>query len=235
MHDLYTTFRGVQFERRRELSRLAAAAIRALNERRWDPARMLNALRSAVAGRHLLAWSRRPIEQEAWRRLGADGALERDGLMLTVQNHTGNKLDWFLRPSMDLRFDKRPGGWRRVHLRIRIGNPTPPGEVRYIAGNGSLVPRGAHRALVAVYLPGWAVNVQMPGRKVVLVGADGASRVIGTRLDIGRGESAVIEVAFSVPPDIHRMVLLPSARATPVPLTVGALRTNDKLPRVLEI
>lgn len=235
MHDLYARYRGSQPERRQELSRLAGATIQALNERRWEPTLLLRALRSATRGRHLIAWSRRPIEQESWRRLGIDGSLDRDGLMLTVQNHTGNKLDWFLRTSMDLRVERRRGAWRRVHLSIRIVNPTPRGEPRYIAGDGSLVPPGAHRALVAVYLPGWATNVEMPGRKVVLVGPDGPSRVIGTRLDIARGSSAEIEIVFSIPPEMHRMVLLPSARAAPVTVVIGGLRLKDDVRRSLRL
>jgi hypothetical protein len=231
MHDLYAAFGGEQVERRHEFSQLAAAVFQAVNARDARPDVLVRALRSAALGRHLLAWSSRPIEEQGWRSLGIDGSLVRDGLMLTVQNHTGNKLDWFLRPSMTLRVEERHGAWRRLHLKIRIENPTPAGQPKYIAGDGALVPPGDHRALVAVYLPGWATDIEMPGRTIVLVGPDGPSRVIGTRLDIARGTTAMLEVVFSVPPGVHWIVLIPSGRATPVPLRVGEHVTDDKVRR----
>jgi hypothetical protein len=232
MHDLYSTFGGEQVERRHEFSRLAAEAFRALNERGSRPADLVRALRGAAAGRHLLAWSRRPIEQQGWRGLGIDGAMKRDGLMLTVQNHTGNKLDWFLRPSMTLRVDAGPGPFRRAHLRIRIENPTPDGESPYVLGDGKLVPPGDHRALVAVYLPGWASDVRMPGRQIVLVGPDGPSHVIGTRVDIARGAAVTIDVEFSAPPGVRRFLLTPSGRAPrAVLLRLGTRQVDDAVPR----
>jgi hypothetical protein len=235
MHDLYSAFGGEQVERRHEFSRLAAEAFRALNERGSRPVDLVRALRAAAAGRHLLAWSARPVEQRGWRGLGIDGSLQRDGLMLTVQNHTGNKLDWFLRPSMKLRVEDGAGGLRRLHLRIQIANPTPLGESSYIAGDGKLVPPGDHRALVAVYLPGWASTVRMPGRTIALVGSDGPSHVIGTRVDIARGTTVTIDVEFSAPPDVQRILLMPSGRARPVPVTEGAQRVNDAVPRWIEL
>jgi hypothetical protein len=155
--------------------------------------------------------------------------------MLTVQNHTGNKLDWFLRPSMDLRVAPRPDGRRRFRLRIRIENPTPPGEPPYVAGDGSLVPPGSHRSLVALYLPGWAADVEMPRSTVAIVGADGDSRVIGTRIDIARGQSVTIEVAFSAPPGVDRLLLLPSGRARPVPMMFGPKRLDDERTRIIPL
>jgi len=136
---------------------------------------------------------------------------------------------------MKLRVEERRGGWRRARLEIQIENPTPLGESKYVAGDGSLVPPGDHRALVALYLPGWATDVKMSGRSIVLVGPDGPSHVIGTRLDIPRGTTATLEVEFSVPPGVSSIVLLPSARANPVPLRVGDRATDDEVPRVVPL
>ena len=235
MHDLYSAFGGEQVERRHEFSRLAAEAFRALNERSSRPADLVRALRGAAQGRHLLAWSRRPVEQRGWRGLGVDGPMKRDGLMLTVQNHTGNKLDWFLRPSMTLRVEDGPGPFRRLHLRIQILNPTPDGESAYVAGDGKLVRPGDHRALVAVYLPGWASQVRIPGRKIAVVGPDGPSHVIGTRVDIAQGATVTIDVEFSAPPGVHRILLTPSARAPrAVPFRLSGQRVEDSVARWIE-
>jgi hypothetical protein len=233
MHDLYAAFGNEAVERRHEFSALASATFAALNERAWQPAALVRALRSAARGRHLLAWSARPAEEDAWRRLGVDGSLERDALMLTVQNHAGNKLDWFLRPAMNLRIEQPPGRWRRAHLTIRIANPTPPGEPPSIAGDGRIVPTGDYRALVAVYLPGWATNVEIPGHEVIVAGPDSSSRVIGTRVDIARASSVTFEVSFSIPPDVRAIALAPSGRAWPIPLRFGGRAINDAVRRSL--
>ncbi|HLW18367.1 MAG TPA: DUF4012 domain-containing protein, partial [Actinomycetota bacterium] len=150
LHDQYARFGAQQVERRQEFSHLAEATFKALNDRPWDFVKLARALREAAAGRHLMAWSRRPVEEAAWQRLQMDGALDPDGLMLTVQNQTGNKLDWFVQPQMALSVEQLAGGWRRMHLRISIANPTPLGQPSYIAGDGKLVPPGTDRALVAV-------------------------------------------------------------------------------------
>jgi hypothetical protein len=233
LHDQYARFGADQVERRQALSRVAEATFKALSDRPWDVLRLAHALRDAARGRHLMAWSRRPVEQVAWQRLQMDGALDPDGLMLTVQNQTGNKLDWFVKPSMALSVEQHAGGWRRAHLRISIANPTPLGEPSYIAGDGKLVPSGTDRTLVAVYLPAWATNVEMPGRTVSVVGPDGPMRVIGARVDIARGSTVEIDVTFSVPPGEEQIVLLPSGRARAVPLRDGARWFSDATPSVI--
>ncbi len=235
LHDLYITFGGRQFERRAEFSRLAAATFTALNERSWRPADMVRALRFAAAGRHLLVWSSHAEQQAAWRGLGVDGALPRDGFMLTVQNHTGNKLDWYVRPSVAMDVESLRGGARRVRARITIANPTPPGPAGYVNGDGSLVPVGGYRALVAVYLPGWATDVEMPGSTVNIVGPDGSMRVIGTRVDILRGRTVTLDVAFTVPATVRGITLLSSARAVPVLVTIDEMAVNDAVRRAIVI
>lgn len=231
MHDLYVAYGDVQFERRHEFSRLAAEAFRKLTERTSDLSELAKAVRDAAAGRHLLLWSSRPNEQKAWERLALDGRLARDGLMVTVQNHGGNKLDWFVRASVDLTLERREGKLRRITARIRIDNPTPKGEPLYVAGDGGIVPKGAYRAFVSVYLPGWATNVGWVNRKPLVVGTDGPMRVVATRFDIGRGGFAVAELVFDVPDEIARILVLPSARSVPVPFRLNGRSVDDSVAR----
>jgi len=235
MHDLYVEYDVEQGERREDLSRLAAAAFKSLAAGDWPLDTLAKAFRRAAAGRHLLAWSERPVDQGAWEGLGVDGGLHRDGFMVTVQNHTGNKLDWFIRPTVDVELERPEGKWRRISARIRIDNPTPLGESPFVAGNGSLVPAGDHRALVAVYLPGWATNVEVPGRTPLLIGTDGPMRVVAVRLDVARGGSVTVDVVFSVPPEIDSIVLLPSGRARPVRVRLNGRPTNDAAARTLRL
>jgi hypothetical protein len=235
MHDLYAQFGTEQDTRRHEFSALAAATLAKLNSGDWKLADLARALGGAVKGRHLLAWSRDAAQQAAWHSLGIDGALDRDGVMVTVQNHGGNKLDWFVSPAVSFDVQQLPGGARRIRMKIRIDNPTPAGEPLAVAGDGRIVPAGDYRALVAAYLPGWATDVKVPGHTVTLVGPDGPMRVIGVRVDIPRGESASLTVEFSAPPDERALDLLPSGRARPVRYTIGGRAFDDAVLRRIAV
>ena len=235
MHDLYVAAGAAQDLRRLEFSDLAEATFEALNDRRWDAAAMVRALGDAAAGRHILAWSRHPAQQAAWSAAGIDGALDADGLMVAVQNHGGNKLDWFLQVGSRLEVSPRPGGWRRLALTVDIANHYPASEPQYVAGDGSSVAAGAYRAFVTFYLPSWATNVEPRGAPVLASGPDGPMRVVAVRLDIPRGGTKQLTVEFSAPPEEDRIVLLPSARARPVPFRMPDATIDDGRRRFIEL
>jgi hypothetical protein len=235
LHDLYVQFDREQRERRLEFAKLAGETFRSLDRPGVKAAQLAAGLAEATAGRHVMAWSRREGEQDAWRRLGADGALDRDGLLVTVQNHAGNKLDWFVRPGVSVTVTDRPGGWKRVRVRVQIPNAAPDGEPDYVVGNGAFVPPGVYRTLVAVYLPGWATNVEIVPPGPVLVGPDGPMRAIGARLDIPRGGEATVDVSFSVPPGHERLILLPSGRAAPVSFEFPDVTVDDARRRTVRL
>jgi uncharacterized protein DUF4012 len=221
MHDLYVEFGREQLARHDEFSRLGRATFRALGRRPWDPGALVRAFARAAEGRHLLLWSSRPVEQHAWQRLGVDGSLDHDGLMISIQNHAGNKLDWFLRSSVDVTAKKVVGGFARVTLAVKITDDVPPGEPPFVLGDGSIVPVGGYRAMVAAYLPGWATSVKVDGAPTILYGPDGPMRVIGTRIDVAPGGSATFHISFDAPPGA-RLDLLSSGRFFPTTFRYGS-------------
>ena len=234
MHDLYQQFGADQHQRQRQFSALATQTFKALTDRRWDARVLIQTLSRAAHGRHLMFWSSDPSEQAMWRRLGVDGSLRQDGLMITIQNHGGNKLDWFLRPSMSITTQKKTDGFTRVTLDIHIANPSPVGEAQYIEGDGSIVPVGGYRAFVAAYLPGWATNVDLTGAPTIVFGPDGPMRVVGTRVDIPHGGVKDIRIAFDAPP--HASIeLLPSGRVPGMPVRLRGRTYTDGVRRLLEI
>lgn len=235
LHDLYVRFEGEVRERRLEFARLAGETFQALDRPRVKANRLAAGLADATAGRHLLAWSRRAEDQAAWTRLGADGALERDGLLVSVQNHSGNKLDWFVRPEVSATVTDRPGGWKRVHLRVRITNAASYDEPAYIIGNGTYAPVALYRSLVAFHLPGWAANVEIAPGAPAMVGPEGAMRVIGARIDVPLGETVTVDVSFSAPPGNDALTILPSGRAFPVSYRFEGFATDDAKPRRVRI
>jgi hypothetical protein len=232
MHDLYAAFGSKRRDieaRHHELGQLAEATFLALAHRHWDPHAFLKALSATARGRHLLLWSSRPDEEDAWQRLGVDGALRRDGLMVTVQNHGGNKLDWFLRPTVTVATRRLKDGYRKVTLRITIDNPTPQNQPANITGGGTFVPVGTYRAFVAVYLPGWATNVEIQGSSTLIAGPDGPMRVVGTRLDVARAHTQYVVVVFDAPPKAQ-IDLMPSGRIPPVPFDFAGRSLDDAVP-----
>jgi len=234
MHDLYQRFGADQERRQHEFSALATATFRALTDRHWDARVLIQTLSRAARGRHLLFWSSEAAQQDMWRRLGVDGSLARDGLMITIQNQGGNKLDWFLRPSMSISTAKKSDGYTRVTVDVHIDDPAPVGEAPYIVGTGSIVPVGGYRAFVAAYLPGWATNVDLSGGATIVFGPDGPMRVVGTRIDIARGDTKDIRVAFDAPPGAS-IELLPSGRVPAVPVRFRGRVHTDGVRRTFQI
>lgn len=235
MHDLYVAFGEEHEGRRLGFSALAVETFRSLERGGWKAADLISSLRDATAGRHLLAWSRDPDENEGWERLHLDGSLDPDGLMFAVQNHAGNKLDWFLRPEATIAVEPRPDGWRHLNVRLDIANRTPPGQPGSVRGFGQIVPRGTYRAFVTFYLPGWATNVEVKGYDVLSVGTDGPMRILAVRLDVPRAETRSIDLVFSAPRGHDTIVLLPAGRARPIPIRIDGKVRNDAVRRTIAL
>jgi hypothetical protein len=234
LHDLYARYRPSTIPERQEaLGQLALATVEAMKERPWKPADMVAAIARAAAGRHIMLWSTAPAEAATWHRIGVDGSLRPDGLLLAVQNHTGNKLDYFLRTSGTLsvtRDDERS----RLVLRLQVSNTVPAGEVDYVAGNRQGLPFGTYRGVVVAYLPANAYDVRAAGGAVVVVGEDAPMRVLGVRLDIGPGQTRDVRVEFSLPPSQRQLELLPSGRAVPTTVRLGTTGVSDDRRRALQ-
>jgi hypothetical protein len=75
-----------------------------VTERDVPAADLAQAMLESSQGRHLMIWADDAPLQRVWRKLGVDGRLDPNGLMVSFQNYAANKLDWYLRPtsSMDV-------------------------------------------------------------------------------------------------------------------------------------
>jgi hypothetical protein len=122
-----------------------------------SPASLAQALGPAVRGRHIQIHSRRPEEQAALGRLGADGAVRHSGgdhLGLVTDNGSESKIDWFLRRAVDYHVRYDPGsGSAEATVRVTLTNDAPPsGEPAYVLG-GQVAPPGYSRQIVQIYTP----------------------------------------------------------------------------------
>ena len=227
LHDQYVGVAATEAAkalRRDRLSRIATATVGALDRGEWDARTVAREISSAVAGRHLLAWSSDPKEQAMWRDAGVAGTISRDDLMVSVLNRSGTKLDQFLRVTADLRRDGD-----EVVLRVTLRNVAPKGEPTYISGPHPLskLKEGEYGGILTVTLPGTSRNARIEGiERLAIAGTDGRNAVVGTQVALRRGASTSFTVRFELPGDPSVQVV-PSGRIPPINWRSGDDRWDD--------
>jgi hypothetical protein len=231
LHEQYVEHAAdpTQDARRDDLGLIAGAVMQAVDGRDWKADRLGRELADAARGRHLLAWSSRPAEQDGWVAAGIDGSLDQDSMMVGVINRGGNKLDRFLRVSADLTLRPVGEGSEGV-LRLTLRNETPPGEPPYVAGPGpdTGVEPGVYLGLVAVSLPGNARGARMDGvDDLAVAGADGPTRVVAAPVSLVPGQEQVVVVRFALPRGEGPVRIEPSARVPAVEWTSGSQQWLD--------
>jgi hypothetical protein len=240
LHDQYLAYGDISSqqgqnnaERRETLAALASSAVKAIDHGDYPASTLIRTLGDAIAGRHLLAWSTNEVEEAGWEAGGMNGALERDSLLVSILNRGGNKLDWFLRVGATLDVKKVGAHWE-ASLALRLRNPTPAGEPRYIAGPypGLELDAGEYRGIVAVNIPGDARHAHFDGvDKLAVAGADGPTRVVGFQLDLPRGAERTVVLRFELPDSADHVEILPSARVPAISWHYGSSAWQDTASR----
>jgi hypothetical protein len=227
-----------QAERRDQLSAVARTALDALSTRSWNPDGLVESLADAGRGRHVLAWSRDPVEQQAWQGGGIGGGQRPDSLALAILNTGGNKLDPFLKVQASLDVAPRPDGGHDVTVRLRLRNDAPSGLPRYVAGPHSdtdLV-AGEYQGIVTANTPGLGSLPRLTGPPVLVAGWDGPTKVVGAgSLRLQQGQSTTIAVRFAVPAALDHLVIEPSARVPAISWRYGRQRWDDLGPHSVDL
>jgi Protein of unknown function (DUF4012) len=240
LHDQYAGIDSgadaAQAARREQLGDIARKALEALQERDWDLGGLASGLSQAAQGRHLLAWSSRPPEQQAWTAAKVDGAISADSLVLSVLNRGGNKLDRFLDVEAKLGFE-REGRSANATLEVLLQNTTPDGESAYVAGPNRGAPAGTEAGdyvgLMSLNLPARADAVTVEGRETfAAAGPDGPTRLVALPVNVKKGAAQSFTVRFRLPADHPALQVEASARVPAVrwttpgeSFTSGAVRT----------
>jgi hypothetical protein len=210
-------------ERRDRLSAVARAALARLNEPGWKAADLVESLKRAVFGRHVLAWSKDPTEQRGWSAAKLSGELGDDSLLLGVVNAGGNKLDRFLDARAELTVDPAASG-AKTQLVVKLQNAAKEGMPQYIDGPypGLAGARaGLYRGLLVVELPNGAREVSVvdaAGRPVqpAVAGPDGRNGTVAVAFDLDRGAQTSFTVRFTTRPGERGFDIESSARVPPV-------------------
>jgi hypothetical protein len=219
-----------QQARRDQLGQVARTSVDRLDDGEYEPADLVDALRGAAQGRHVLAWSRHPVEQRAWEAASIDGSLQKDSLLVAVLNTSGTKLDQFLHVDAELSEEERGGG-RLVTVRLRLRNDAPAGEPSYVIGPhpASGVGEGVYLGILSVNAPAAAAKLGIDGAsKLIALGSDGPTRVVAAPVELGRGEAAEMVVRFQLPHDAEGLLVEPSARVPGVSWKFAGRNWSDE-------
>jgi hypothetical protein len=148
------------------------------------PQQVLGTLAPAAGEKHILLWSKHPEEQRLFEDIGASGRIapvEGDFLGLVTQNANGNKIDYFLRRSVDYQVQLDPGSGRlRVTATVTLSNDAPAsGLPPTVIGNQVIeaqVGAGDNRLYLSFYTPWELLESRLDGAPIQLDGADELGR-----------------------------------------------------------
>lgn len=224
-------------QRRERNGVIARAIVDQLDKSGWNIADLVDDLRSAGRGRHVMFWSSKPNQQRGWKAAGVSGVLPRDGFMVSLSNRSGNKLDQFVAVSADLSHRPVARG-TEVTGTITIRNEAPAqGLNRYVEGPypGSDFSAGEYKAILAVNVPRDASGIALDGvNGLVASGPDGTTRVVAGEVRMLRGATVEVTVRFTVPRGREHLEVIPSARYPAIEYAADSQRWDDDGPRALE-
>jgi hypothetical protein len=208
------------------LAAVAKAALEAFNSKAWSTSDLLHSLLQAGQDRHIMLWSSDATQEKGWKAVGADGEIPSNGLMLSIINRGGNKLDQFLKTDADVVVHKSKTS-QQVKVTVHMTNVTPNGLPRYVQGPYPhfLGAAGTYFGIVQLSMPGAAGAMTMSGGQQAVYGDDGPSRVMGVQLSIPRDQTGTVEFDFTLPTNTKQMTLLPSAR---LPATTWTLSGRNR-------
>lgn len=233
LNEAYIRFPGID-ERSDVLEDVAEATFRRLVDGEYDSLRPLaEALVRAVDGRHLLMHATKPRVEATIRSFAADGALPDPALLdavhLSVQNVSGNKLDYYLDTSLRLTGERPAGQLGRLQAEVVVTNTAPSGATSpvYIFGPFNADQQvGLYRGIVTLYLPAGtslAGSRGDPVRNRPLLQSEGGRALVSWSVDVPAGESRrlVLDLELApTAPGAYQLVLVPSPRVRPTTTSV---------------
>ncbi len=216
---------------------ILAAATRATFEALTDaslpaPRTLGHALGPVVDARHLYLWSRHPTEQQAFERLGADGALAltpgADAFSVIQQNSGNNKIDAYLHRTIRYRAKVDPSeGTVQGTLTIRLENQVPSTDLpNTVVANTRAEPRGSNVSTLTIATPHQLVSATVDG-KAVQLGPDteaGLNMYDSGKIVVPPGGTVTVVVELRGRIDLrggYHLQVLPQATANPDVLDVA--------------
>ncbi|NNL12385.1 MAG: DUF4012 domain-containing protein [Acidimicrobiia bacterium] len=223
--------------RRLRQRELASAALSAAVSAGTDLVELVETLESAVAGRHILAWSRSGSQQAAWELLGADGRIGTGSLMASLVNDGLNKLDTFVEVNARATSIRESAGVE-VALTLDLVNGAGTQLPEYVLGPYEWLglELGTYIGTLAVNLPEAATDIAVNGPgNIVVWGTDGPTKVVALSVEIAAGRAASYEIEFTLPPGAQAITIEPSARMPGVSWNFDGVIWRDTEPRTIDL
>ncbi len=224
LHDLYEGLppHSDQGLRKERLADVTTEVIRRLATGTHDMVGTGTALAAAAAGRHLQLWSSHSDEERAIVETGLGGgpaAVDADRTFhVAVENRTGTKLDYYVKPSVRQDVELRNDGTAVVRTTVTVDNQAPAGAPpSYALGPDEFTKEpGDYLAWLLVWGPAGAMQPASTPESGLLV-SEGVATV-------GPGKTRALTVETTIPGAVRggrlTLRLVPQARLDPMPLEV---------------
>lgn len=209
MSSNYLRFADDNDARKAYLQQIAQAVVAKMTGRIEAPDKLMEALARAIDERRIAVWSNHPEEQEvlADSPIGHTVAdTDSPYAEVVINNHAGNKMDYYLHREIEYRAESCTAGSRRSTVTVRLTNTAPDDVVAYpdyvagaVDGRYDDIPKGSNLPMITL--------VGTRGAQLGKVTVDGNSTfpfrgteighpVFHVRAAVPRGES--VEVVFEL-------------------------------------
>lgn len=209
---LYSRFPTDQTARKQYLQDVASEVVKKTTERIESPRQLLDALGKAVGEGRIALWSSSPADQQLLEETPLAHVIPDDPAPyagVVVNNLGGNKLDYYLKRSIEYSADPCDGETRKSTVTIRLTNTAPDGPLPdYVAGSPGLpelpysVPSGASVSSVLLLATSNAklTSAIADGRRVpVFTGTERGHPLFEVQVVIKRGQTMELRFLLTEP------------------------------------
>ena len=251
LNQAYIRFPDID-ERSDVLTAVAEAAFKRLVEGQYESLRPLaDALVRSSQARHVLAWSRGARIESVFSSFDVDGSLpapDASAFALTVQNLSGNKLDYYVDTAIAITGGSPDGD---VTATVRVTNTVSSemDEPKYIVGPFDRSQEvGRYRGSVSLYVP-VGTQLMSSDRLGTVIGpptvqSEAGRTVVGFTIEVDPESATSVDLRLRLPPGTDvasgiRFVSSPRVRPTTASVDVNlggsSVRGTATLDRYVEI
>jgi len=209
---LYSRFPTDQTARKQYLQDVASEVVKKITVHIESPRQLLEALGKAVGEGRIAVWSSSPAEQQLLEETPLAHVVPNDPAPyagVVINNLGGNKLDYYLKRSIEYSADACEGDTRKSTITIRLTNTAPDGPLPdYVASSPGLpelpyaVPSGASVSSVLLLATTNAklASAIADGRRVpVFTGTERGHPVFEVQVIIKRGQTMELRFLLTEP------------------------------------
>ena len=220
----YSELGGAVSRRRDSLIALGETAFDVILDRGFTRPSVIRSTANSFAGGHLSFVAFDPDESSVLEGAGLSrdlGVPDHDGLLATVQNIGGNKLDSYARRAIHHGCQIDGDSAVRCVTDVSIENMTPRGLTRF---EYQYLPYGLFKNVVEIYVPGPANlrSVEVDGEPAdYFEQQEDGFTAIGVNVELPRGQTAEVSVGYELPLEgSYRLEVIPQPLVTDARLTV---------------